>query len=236
MVLRCDQGASVADIFDEMNDELRAERARAMAFRYGGLALAALAVVLLGFGGYSAWQWNQQRQSAAAAVPFIAAMTTADALPTSGPAPARKQAAEAFAQVAATAPGGYQTLARLREAGLQADAGQLDAASRLWDQVAGDTSVDPLLRNLADLLWVQHQIDAGDPVAITARVQALDAADNPWRPLAEEARAMLALRQGDKPATLRILHSLADDQTVAATVRTRATGLLTILGEPEQQG
>ena len=225
----------MADIFDELNEDLRAERARAMAFRYGGLGVGVLVLVLLGFGGYEAWQWNQRRGAAAAAVPFIAAMNAADALPTGGPAPARKQDAAAFDQIAATGPAGYRTLARLREAGLQADAGELGAALKLWDQVAADTGADPLLRNLADLLWVQHQVDAGDPVAIAARLQALDVAGNPWRPLAQEARAMLALRQDDKASTIRILRSLAEDRTVAEAVRARATGLLTVLGEPPEQ-
>lgn len=226
----------MADIFDELHEDLRAERTRALAIRYGALGAVLLAAVLLGVGGYEAWQWNQRRSAMAAATPFIAAMAMADALPTSGPAPARKPAADAFAQVAATAPNGYATLARLREAALQADAGQLDAALRLWDQVAADGSADPLLRNLADLLWVEHQIDAGDPVALASRLQGLDVAGNAWRPLAQEARALVALRQGDRAGAVRILRSLTDDGSVSEAVRGRATGMLTVMGEVEAKG
>ncbi len=221
----------MADIFDELSEDLRAERARAMTMRYGGYGAALLVLVLLAVGGYEAWQWNQRREAQAAAVPFIAAMTAADALPTGGPAPARKQIAGQFAQVAATAPDGYRALARLREAALQADSGDRAAALRLWDQVAADANADPLLRNLADLLWVQHQIDNGDPITLTARLQGLDAIGNSWRPLAQEARAMLALRQNDRPASVRILRGLSSDPGASEAVRERAAGLLSVLGE-----
>ena len=37
-----------------------------------------------------------------------------------------------------------------------------------WDQVAGDGSADPLLRDLATLLWAQRQLDGGDPARLVA--------------------------------------------------------------------
>ena len=91
---------------------------------------------------------------------------------------------------------GYATLARLREAALKADAGDLQGAAALWDQVASDSSADPLLRDLASLLWAQHLIDSGDPALLEARLKALAAPDNSWRSLAEEQLALLDLRRG----------------------------------------
>ena len=51
-------------------------------------------------------------------------------------------------------------------------------AAALWDQVAADSSADPLLRDLASLLWAQHQIDSGDPSLLEARLKALAAPEN----------------------------------------------------------
>ncbi|MEJ1979354.1 MAG: hypothetical protein WDN49_27910 [Acetobacteraceae bacterium] len=79
-------------------------------------------------------------------------MHDADALPP-GPSPTRLAIADAFAKVAASAPEGYRTLARLREAALRADAGDLNAALALWAQVADDSSANQMLRDLATLLW-----------------------------------------------------------------------------------
>ena len=41
-----------------------------------------------------------------------------------------------------------------------------------WDQVAADSAADPLLRDLATLMWAQRQIDQGDPVLLDGATQA----------------------------------------------------------------
>jgi hypothetical protein len=235
MVPRRYQGANVADIFDETREDLRNERIRRLSIRYGGLGIVVLLLVLAGVGVWQGRRWYEARQAAAAAGPYLAAMHDADALPP-GPSPARAQIADAFAKVADSSPEGYRTLARLRGAALRADAGDLKAALIAWDQVANDSSANRTLRDLATLLWAQHQIDHGDPATITARLQPLEAATNPWRPLAQEAVALLALRQGDKASALRTLHELVVDPTAPEGVRGRANGLLTLLGDREARG
>jgi hypothetical protein len=157
-------------------------------------------------------------------------MTLADAAPTGSNEATRAAAIAAFASVAAEGPGGYATLARLREAALKADAGDLRGATALWDQVAGDSSVDPLLRDLASLLWAQNQIDQGDPALIEARLKPLAAAGNPWHAMAEEQLALLDLRQGRKEQARTTLQHLAQDATAPSGVRGRASGLLARLG------
>jgi hypothetical protein len=225
----------VADIFDELNEDLRAERSRALAMRYGGWVAGLLVLALIGVGGWQGWQWYQDRQASKAAGPYIAAMTDADALPL-GPTPARPAVADAFAKVAATSPEGYRTLARLREAALRADAGDSPAALALWDSVAHDSGADPILRDLATLLWAQHQIDHADPAVIIDRLRPLQVEGNPWRPLAQEADALLSLRQNDKETAIRKLRALAADPGAPEGVRGRASGLLTLLGDTEPQG
>jgi hypothetical protein len=121
-------------------------------------------------------------------------------------------------------------LSRLREAGLKADAGDLQGATALWDQVAGDPSADPLLRNLASLLWAQHLMDNGDPSLLEARLKLLTAPDSPWRALAEEQLAQLDLRQGKTDQARTVLQHLAQDATAPNGVRGRASALLSRLG------
>ena len=221
----------MADIFDELNEDLRAERTRAVAKRYGVFGGLAALVILAGVGGWQGWLWHQRQLEAAAADPFIAAMRTADALPP-GPSPGRLPAADAFAKVAAEAPAGYRTLARLREAPLRWDAGDTNAALSVWDAVSRDDAADTQLRDLATLLWAQHSVDKGDPAAITARTARLEVAGNPWRPLAQEVDALLALRQDDKDKAARLLRAVMTDPFAADGLRGRASGLLTLLGAP----
>ena len=145
----------------------------------------------------------------------------------------RARAADAFADVAKTAPPSYRTLAELREASLRWDAGDRTAAFALWDAVSRESQVPPLLRDLGALLWAQHSVDTGDPAAIAARTSVLEQAGDPWRLLAQEVDALVAVRLGDKAKATKLLTAIAADPAAAQGLRRRAGGILTLLGAPE---
>ncbi len=219
----------MADIFDELNEDLRAERARALARRYGLAGGVALVLVLAGVGGWRGWDWWQGRQSQALAGPYLAA----SGVLAPGAAPAQATDPDAFASIAKDAPAGYRTLAQLQEAALRWNGGDTAAALALWNQVSTDGD-DVLLRDLASLLWAQHSVDAGDPAAIAARTAKLEAQSNPWRALAQEVDAMVALRLDDKDKAMRLLRDLLTDPMAADGLRRRAGELLAILGTPAE--
>jgi hypothetical protein len=216
---------AVPDIFDEVQEDLRAERARGLLKRFGGLFIVALLLVLAGVGGWQLWQQYKSRNAQREAGLYLAAQTLAD-----GPQTGRAGALPQFATIATEAGPGYRTLARLRAAALKADAGDAAGAAALWNEVSADTQADPLLRDLASLQWALHQVDAGDPAAISARLQPLSLPANPWHALAQEAQALLALRQGQTDAARSLLKSLSADTTAPDGVRARAGGLLQRLG------
>lgn len=220
----------MVDIFDEVEEDLRAERAQALLKRYGGL-LVALALLTVGIAaGWQGWRWWQAKRDMAAGTAFLAAISAAQAVgPSTDPA-SRKVAITAFEQVAASAPDGYRNLARLRAAGLVADSGNLSAAAALYDQVAADSSADKLVRDLASLLWAQRQLDTADPARLEGRLKVLAEADNPWHALASEDLALLDLRQGHTDAAKITLRRLAGDLTLPQDLRQRASLLLTRLG------
>lgn len=220
----------MADIFDEIAEDLRAERARTMLRRYGALIIAVMVLVLAGVIASQGWRWQQGRLNARVADAYFVAMTQADAIPAAGDPEKRAAAAKAFLAVAADAQDGYRTLARLRAAGLEADGGDRNAALVLWDQVAADGNADPLIRDLASLLWVQHQADAGDPAALAARLAPLTRAENPWRALAQEQMALLDLRRGKLDDARGTLKQIAADISAPEGVRGRANGLLAGIG------
>lgn len=215
---RTERGCKLVDIFDEVDEELRAEKAEQLLKRYSGVIVAAALLVLGVVGGWQGWQWWQVRQDAAAAVAFVSATSAADAT------------ASAFDALASGAPDGYRTLARLRSAALKADAGDLPGAAALWDQVAADGAADPLLRDLATLMWSQRQIDRGDPARLEARLKPLTDPGNAWRALAQEQLALLDLRQGRADQAKAAFTKLSQDVTAPAGVRSRAAALLSRFG------
>lgn len=221
---------AVPDIFDEVQDDLRADRARRLLTRYGGLLAAAFVLMLGGVGAWQGWKWYQARDISRAADAYLAALRPID-VKAAAPDPAvRQQVAAALAPLTADGSPGYRTLARLQSAALKADTGDLPGALALWDQVAADAGADRLLRDLAALQWSTHQIDAGDPAQVDARLQPLTAPEHPLHALALEAQALLALRQDRRDAARDIFKRLAQDVTAPEGVRGRANGLLLQIG------
>jgi hypothetical protein len=220
----------VVDIFDEVNEDLRAEQTRQLLRRYGGLVIVLLVLVLVGAGGWEGWRAYQGRQDAAAAAAYLAAMSLADALPAGSDAAAHAPSIAAFQNVAATAPAGYRTLARLRLAALQANAGKPEDAAATWNAVAGDGDADPLLRDLANLLWAQQGVDKGDPALVEARLKPLTAQDNAWHQMAQMYMALLDVRTGKVDAAKATLRVLEADLSAPEGLRGRAGGLLDRLG------
>jgi hypothetical protein len=213
----------VPDIFDEVEEDLRADRAKRMFARYGGVMVGAMLLVVAGVAGMQGWRWWQARQAAQAAAAYLAA---GDAAAAQGAD--MKAAAERFITVAAESPAGYRTLARLRAAALLAESGDRTGALATWDAVANDSGADRLYRELATLMWGLHALDGAgaDPAAVEARLAPLAAAGNPWRASAEEIRALAALRRGDTEGARKILTTLASDGDAPQGVRGRATRLL----------
>ena len=213
------------DIFDEVAEDLRSDRNHALLRRYGGVALLALVLIVAGVGGWEVWRQAAHGRSDSEATQYLAAQTLAD-----GAQNGRLDALPGFGKIADAAGPGYRTLARLREAALQADAGKLPDALGLWDKIAADGGADPILRDFANLQWALHQIDAGEPGLVSARLLPLTGDDSVWRPLAQEGQAMLAMRQGNTEAARDTLRRLAADNTAPDGVRGRANGLLQRLG------
>ncbi len=211
----------MVDIFDEVDEELRADKAQAFLRRYGYLLVAGAVAIIVGVGGYKAWRWYDMRGATATAEQYAAAERAASGASESA---ARDAAIADFAKVAASGRPGYRAAARLNEAALAFKGGDLARASALWDEVAADGGADPLLRDLANLMWAKHHLD--QPDAALARLKALTAPTNPWHALATEAEAWVALTRGAKADAEATLRGLAADVTAPEGVRTRATELL----------
>jgi hypothetical protein len=211
---------ALPDIFDEVAEDLRAERARRLWARYGRLVLAALFVVLAGVGGHQGWRWYEAREAERAGTAFMAAHRAAEAEGAD-----LKAMAQRFEEASRGAPAGYRDLARLRAAALKAETGELPEALRLYDAIAADSSADPLYRDLASLLWVIRSLDQGDLAMLAARITPLTRPDSAWNASAREVAALIALRAGRRDEARQAFQALAADVTAPRGVRERAQRL-----------
>lgn len=219
----------MVDIFDEVEEELRADKAKRMLQRFGGLIIAACVVVVACVAGWQGWQYWRVRQDVAAGTAYLASLSRIEGVPIVSD-DRRKEALTGFDALAQAAPDGYRTLARLQAAALRADSGDLAGAAALWDQVASDSAADKLLRDLASLLWSSRQLDTADSSLLEARLRPLAMPGGAWRALAREQLALLALRQQKTDDAKAELLRLAEDTTAPAGVRGRSRALLDRLG------
>jgi hypothetical protein len=216
----------VVDIFDEVEEDLRAERAEKLLKKYAWLLIAVAVAIVAAAAGWQLWNRYQARQDIVAATNYVAA---------DGASEMGAPKLATLDQLATSAPRGYKTLARLRAAGLKADQGDLPGAIALWDQVAADSSADRLLRDLAILLAAQRQLDTADPAQLEAHLKPLAATGNAWSTLAQEQLALLDLRQGktdDARAKLRMLSVSID---APSGLRARVGALLAGLGPQDKK-
>lgn len=216
----------MVDIFDEISEDLRNERAVALAKRYGALLIIAMLAVLVGVGAQQYYASYQARQAEKAATQYLAIASALDAPGAQPTTPQMTQAAQALTNFAATAPEGYKTLANLRAAGLYATTGQKAQADALWTGVAGDDHADKLLRDLATLLWAQHALGTAPDAEVLAKLQPLVQASNPYHALARETQALTFLHEGNEGMAKALFSQIANDPNAPDGVRNRANGLL----------
>jgi hypothetical protein len=215
----------VVDIFDEVEEDLRAERAEKLLKKYAWLLVVLAVAIVAAAAGWQLWTRYQNRQDAAAATQFVAVQSA-----TETPGAATPEQIAILDQLAATGPEGYKTLARLRAASLKADGGDLQGAMSLWNAVASDSGADRLLRDFASLMAAGRDLDHGDPAQLQARLKPLAEPGNAWSSLAREQLAMLDLRQGKVDDARKKLQALSVDIESPSGVRARAGALLAGLG------
>ncbi len=211
----------MADIFEEVDEEVKRDKQLALWQRYGKLAVAGMVLVVGITAGIVGWREYQQVKSLEDSAKFEAAAS--QAAKDDG-----KTAAAAFEALAKNSGTGYETLARLRAAAIELNAGRTAEAAAFYDQVAKDGNAEPGLRDLATVLYVTASLETGKPDDLQARLQPLLAKDQAWRHSARELSALILLRAGDTAGARKMLDLIKDDRGAPPSIRRRATELLAV--------
>jgi len=206
----------MADIFDEIDEELKQDRAKQVWLRYGKYVAAAAAAVVLGVGasqGFSAWK---QSQAEAAANAYHEALASDDAV-------------SALQAELAGLSDGYAVLARFSIAAGKAEAGDAAGAEADYLAIAADTDLSDLYREAATLLSAMNAPDTATPADLQGRLAPIADGTGPWRPLALELSAAFDLKAGDRDAALAKLQSVIEMEETPAELRQRAAQLAEVL-------
>jgi len=155
----------VADIFQEVDEEVRREQLQKLWQRYGHFAIAGCILIVVAVGGWRGYDWWQAKKAAESGAAFEAAVALAET--------GKHQEAEAaFAKLATDGTASYRTLARLREA---AELARTDkaAAVKAYDDIAADKSAGLVIDELAALRAAFLLVDTAPYSEIRARLEPL---------------------------------------------------------------
>jgi hypothetical protein len=179
----------VADIFEEVNEDLRRDKALAFWKKYQNHILGFVIIVIAATAGVSGWRAYHQRLVEANGAAYLAAMNTLEQNP--------QAAAPAFAALANSS-SGFAVLARFQQANAALKAGDKAKAADLFSAIAGDGSVDKAFKDLAAVLAGLVLLDEGKPADAAKLVQPLTGDSEPYRFSALDIQGQAALASGDK--------------------------------------
>jgi hypothetical protein len=210
----------VVDVFDEVDEQIRAERFRALVRRtvpyFIGALILCVAVVL--------GVWAYGKFSAAAVGKASLAYAKGMDLEQKG------DQAGAFDQfvLAAQGPAGYRALALMQEGGIRLQQNKTVDAVALFDQAAKATS-DKMIGDIASLKAAYVLLDSTSLADITTRLTPLMAANRPYHVLAREALALAKISAGQLSqarADLGVIQLMSDTPD---TERQRAGALIALI-------
>lgn len=216
----------MADIFHEVDEEVRREQLKKLWDRYSIYLIALAVLVVAGIGAWRGYEYWVAKRAAAAGAAFETAMTL------SGDGK-YAEAEAAFAKVAADSPEGYRALARMRVAGALAQIKPADAI-KAYDELATDASLGAIWQDLAAIRAGLLLLDTASLSDMRRRLDQLAEPTRSFRHSARELLALSAWRNHDLSAAKRYLDMIASDAESPIGTRTRAdvlSGLIAAEGK-----
>jgi hypothetical protein len=220
--------------YREVDEELRRDQLSGVWQRHGKLIILGVVLFLAAIGGALWWQQHREGQKAEQGASLIAAFEDVQA---SKP----REAAEKLDRLVQEGSDGYRAAALLTKADLAAESGKAAEAIAGYRRVADDAALPDAYRNLGLIRATHLEYDKLPPAAVIDRLRGLAVPGNPWFGSAGEMVAIAHLRQNKPQLAARIFADMAKDETVPASLRSRAVQMAGSLGvdaiqEPSRTG
>jgi hypothetical protein len=211
----------VSELFDEVDEEVRREQLKKLWDRYSIYVIAGALLIVAAVGGWRGYQYLEAKKAAEAGAAFDAAVDLSDQNK-------HAEAEAAFDKLAATAPGGYRMLARLRAA---AEVARRDpkVGAKMYDDIAVDRSVGTEAQDLARIRAAGLLLDTDGYPNMLQRLEPAAKSGATFRHTAREMLALSAWRANDTTAARQWLDMIANDGETPQAMRSRAEALQALL-------
>jgi hypothetical protein len=206
----------VVDVFEQVEEELRSERWKKLARKWGPVVGAVLALALVAALGFWGWEQLKTSQGEKAAVAYDRGMEALEANNLAG-------AEVAFTEAGNVGNSAYKALALNQRAGLALAQNKTAEAIELLDQAAR-ADRDPILSDQAALkaVWLMMDQDGTTLEQLEDRLEPLVREGRPMRIMAQETLAMARLQFGKTAEARQVFVQLQLGQDVPDSVRQRA--------------
>lgn len=211
----------MSELFDEVDEEVRREQLKKLWDKYSLYFIALMVLVVAAVGGWRGYQYLEAKKAAEAGAIFEKAVELSEQ-------GKHAEAETAFADLAAKAPSGYRTLARLRAAA-EASARDPKAAAKMYDDIAADGSVGSEWRDLARIRAAGLLVDSASYADIQQRLETSADPKSTFRHSAREILALSAWRNTDMTAARKWVDAIAEDGETPPGLRSRAEALQALL-------
>ena len=196
--------------------------------RYGSWFIVLAVLVVVAVAAWQAWQKWELRQNLASSDAFVAALAQVQ----DGK---KDEALKQLGKLVTDGTAGYRLLARLEQAQILVESGDVSGALETYKMVVDDSSVDPIYRDMSKLKAAYLSVDSADPAATDRQVEGLAKESSPWRFEAREIQALDAIKRGETTRAVELYKALSDDLVAPQGIRSRATEMLKIL-QPKSNG
>lgn len=215
----------MADIFNEIDEELRQDKAQELWKRYGTYIVAVCVVIIAAVAGYSWFEQQRLAELRGYADRYGEAVVQAE----DGDVETALGTIDAL--IAEAGDEGVALMARFQKAALLANEGKNAEAADAFDAIAADGAIDVLYRDLATVKAVLHASLAGeDRGQLLTRIEPLTADGQPWRFTARMIAGSLAIGSGDIDRAKTFYQQVSDDDDAPNSARTQAVDILQALG------
>jgi len=211
----------VADIFHEVDEEVRRDQLKKLWDRYSIYLIAVAVLIVAGIGAWRFYEYYVAKQAAIAGAGFESAVTLSEQ-------GKHAEAEAAFAKVVTEAPGGYRILSRFRAA---AELGQVKPADavKAYDEIAADGSLSATWQDLAGLRAGLLLVDTAPLAEMRHRLDSLAAPGRTYRHTARELLALSAWRNNDFMAARKYIDMIAGDGETPPGTRSRIDVLAALI-------
>lgn len=203
----------MADIFHEVDEEVRRDQLKKLWDRYSIYLIAAAVLIVAGIAAWRGYEYWVAQKAAAAGAAFEAAASLSEQ-------GKHAEAEAAFAKIVTEAPAGYRVLARFRAATALAQVKSADAV-KAYDDLAADTSLGTTWQDLAAIRAGLLLVDSAPLADMRRRLDPLAEPGRSFRHTARELLALSAWRNHDIAATRRYLDMITTDAETPAATRQR---------------